>query len=158
MTESLVRRRKIRTCLWSGQEDRNLSAQLNHTFVWCRDKQKSATFLTEVLGLPTPTRFGSMLVVQLNNAVSLDFREKEGEISSHHYAFLVSEDEFDQVLARFHERGIQHWAEPEKQRPGEVYRHNGGRGLYFNDLDGHILEVMTRPYAHGEAFVYGSGK
>lgn len=126
------------------------SAQFNHTIVWCRDKQKSATFLTEVLGMPIPTRFGSMLVVQLNNGVSLDFCENEGEISSLHYAFLISEDEFDQIFARIRNRGLQHWADPGKQQPGEIYQHNGGRGVYFEDPDGHLLEVMTRPYANGE--------
>lgn len=138
------------TSLGPGKERRNGEAQLNHTFVWCRDKQKSATFLTEVLGLPAPIKLGSMPVVQLSNNVSLDFCESEGEISSQHYAFLISEDEFDRVLARFRKSGIPHWADPEKQRPGDIYLHNGGRGAYFDDPNGHFLEVMTQPYASDE--------
>ena len=98
-----------------------MSVQFNHTIVWCRDKQKSATFLVELLGLPSPRPFGPMLVVQLTNGVSLDFYEKEGEIASQHYAFLIGEDEFDQVFARICNRGVQHWADPEKQRPREIY-------------------------------------
>lgn len=126
-----------------------MSVQLNHTIVWCRDKQKSATFLTEILGLPSPTRFGPMLVVQLNNSVSLDFYENDGEISSQHYAFLIGEDDFDQVFARIRGRGLQHWADPGKHRTGEINRNDGGRGVYFEDPDGHLLEVITRPYGSG---------
>lgn len=138
------------TSLAPGKEGQNGEAQFNHTFVWCRDKQKSATFLTEVLGLPAPIQFGSMAVVQLSNSVSLDFCESEGEISSQHYAFLISEDEFDRVLARFRKSGTPYWADPEKQRQGDIYLHNGGRGAYFDDPNGHFLEVMTQPYASDE--------
>ncbi|MGH8511842.1 MAG: VOC family protein [Gammaproteobacteria bacterium] len=120
--------------------------QLNHTIVWCRDRQNSATFLTEVLGLPGPTRFGPFLVVQLSNGVSLDFHEIDGEISSQHYAFLISEDDFDRVFARIRGRGLQHWADPGKHRADEINRNGGGRGVYFEDPDGHLLEVITRPY------------
>ncbi len=123
-----------------------MAVQLDHTIIWCRDKQQSATFLAEVLGLPRPTRFGPFLVVQLNNGVSLDFYEIDGEISSQHYAFLIGEDDFDQVFARIRGQGLQHWADPGKHRTGEINRNDGGRGVYFEDPDGHLLEVITRPY------------
>ncbi|MNZ90683.1 Glutathione transferase FosA [compost metagenome] len=123
-----------------------MSVQLNHTIVWCRDKQRSSAFLTEILGLPSPTRFGPMLVVQLGNGVSLDFYEHHGEISSQHYAFLIGEDDFDQVFARIRGLGLQYWADPGRHRPGEINRNDGGRGVYFEDPDGHFLEVITRPY------------
>lgn len=126
-----------------------MGVQLNHTIVWCRDKQKSASFLVEILGLPQPIPFGQMLVVPLDNAASLDFYESEGAISMQHYAFLVSEPEFDSAFARIRERGLQYWADPSKQRAGETYEHNGGRGFYFDDPDGHFLEIMTRPYKIG---------
>jgi catechol 2,3-dioxygenase-like lactoylglutathione lyase family enzyme len=129
-----------------GKEIRNVSIELNHTIVWCRDKQKSATFFTELFGLPSATPFGPMLVVPLNNNVSIDFYENDGEISSQHYAFLIGEDDFDQVFARIRGRGLQHWADPGKHRTGEINRNDGGRGLYFEDPDGHLLEVITRPY------------
>lgn len=123
--------------------------ELNHTIVWCRDKRESASFLVEVLGLAPPVPFGPMLVVALGNNVSLDFYENEGDIASQHYAFLASEEELDQVLGRIRGRGLPYWAQPGKARGrlGELYEHNGGRGLYFEDPDGHLLEVMTRPYA-----------
>lgn len=129
-----------------------MTAQLNHTIVWCRDKRSSSAFLVDLLGLPAPTPFGPMLVVELDNKVSLDFYDIEGEIASQHYAFLVDESRFDQAFARVREKGLPYWADPGKQRPGETYRHNGGRGFYLDDPDRHLLEVMTRPYASGADF------
>jgi catechol 2,3-dioxygenase-like lactoylglutathione lyase family enzyme len=126
-----------------------VSVQLNHTIVWCRDKQKSATFFTEVLGLQSATRFGPMLVVQLSNSVSLDFYENDGKISSQHYAFLIGEEDFDKTFARIRDRGLQYWADPGQHRSGEINRNDGGRGVYFEDPDGHLLEVITRPYGSG---------
>jgi catechol 2,3-dioxygenase-like lactoylglutathione lyase family enzyme len=124
----------------------NMSVQLNHTIIWCRNKQISATFLTDVLGLPPAVRFGPMLVVHLHNGISLDFYEKEGEISSQHYAFLIDEADFEQIFARICDKGIQYWADPGKHRTGEINRNDGGRGVYFDDPDGHLLEIITRPY------------
>ena len=126
-----------------------MSVELNHTIVWCRDKQKSTRFLMDILDLPSPVAFGQMLVVQLANGVSLDFFNSEDPISMQHYAFLIGEYEFDQVFARIRDQGLLYWAAPGKQRAGETYSHNGGRGVYFDDPDGHLLEVMTRPYKIG---------
>ncbi|MCX4145624.1 VOC family protein [Paraburkholderia madseniana] len=126
-----------------------MSVQLNHTIVWCRDKRQSTRFLMDILQVPSPIEFGQMLVVQLANGVSLDFFESDSAISSQHYAFLISEEEFDEVFSRIRDRGLQYWADPGKRRVGKTYQHNGGRGVYFDDLDGHLLEVMTRPYQIG---------
>ncbi|WP_431821889.1 VOC family protein [Burkholderia sp. F1] len=126
-----------------------MNVQLNHTIVWCRDKLASTRFLTELLELPPPIPFGPMLVVQLDNGVSLDFHERTGDIAKQHYAFLIDEAAFDAVFARIREHGLAYWADPSKQRAGEIYRHNGGRGVYFDDPDGHFLEVMTQPYSLG---------
>ena len=127
-----------------------MSIQLNHTIVWCRDKQRSATFLTEVLGLSPAQPFGPFLVVEVSNGVSLDFYETNGEIASQHYAFLIGEDDFDQIFSRIRERGVQYWADPGQRRAGEINRNDGGRGFYFEDPDGHLLEVITRPYGSGD--------
>ena len=124
-----------------------MNVQLNHTIVWCRDKQKSADFLIGLLGLPAPVPFGPMLVVRLANGVSLDFYAQEGAIASQHYAFLVDDGDFDTVFTRIRDSDLPYWADPGKQRAGESYVHNGGRGVYFDDPDDHLLEVMTRPYA-----------
>ena len=126
-----------------------MNVQLNHTIVWCRDKRASTLFLQDILDLPAPVPFGEMLVVQMANDVSLDFFDSDEPISSQHYAFLISDEEFERAFARIRERGIQYWADPGKHRAGETYLHNGGRGLYFDDPDGHLLELMTRPYKVG---------
>ncbi|MEP7155290.1 MAG: VOC family protein [Betaproteobacteria bacterium] len=123
-----------------------MTVQLNHTIVWCRDKIKSSSFLTEILGLPPATVFGPMMVVPLGNGASLDFYAQDNEIAMQHYAFLVSEEEFDQILARVRERGMTFWSLPGKQFRGEINHVDGGRGFYFDDPDGHFLEVITRPY------------
>ena len=127
----------------------SVSVQLNHTIVSCRDQQRSAAFLTGILGLPAATRFGHFLVVAADNGVSLDFSETGGNITSQHYAFLVGEEEFDAAFARIREQALDYWADPGQSRRGEINRRDGGRGLYFEDPDGHLLEILTRPYGSG---------
>lgn len=126
-----------------------MSVQLNHTIVWCRDKQRSSAFLTEMLGLPPARPFHHFLVVETANGVSLDFFEKQGPVSTQHYAFLVGEDDFDAIYGRIRERDLPHWADPARRKAGEINRHDGGRGVYFEDPDGHLLEAITRPYGSG---------
>lgn len=123
-----------------------MAVQLNHTIVWCHDKHRSSTFLADMFGLQPPKPFYHFMVVELDNGVSLDFMEKEGEVSRQHYAFLVSEEEFDAVLSRIHERGLPHWADPGRSLPNQINHHDGGRGVYFEDMEGHLLEALTRPY------------
>lgn len=123
-----------------------MGAELNHTIVWCRDKQVSANFLAEMLGRPAPHSFFNFLVVDLDNNVSLDFMEKSGDVALQHYAFLIGEEDFDAVHGRIRDRNLDHWADPARTRPGEINHHFGGRGVYFPDPDGHLLEVITRPY------------
>lgn len=123
-------------------------AELNHTIVWCSDQSASAGYLTGILGLPPARRFAHFDVVDLGNGVSLDFADKrsEGPVSPQHYAFLVSEDEFDASFARIKANGQPYWADPARGRPGEINRHWGGKGVYFLDPDGHVLELITVPY------------
>ncbi|MDB5483511.1 MAG: Glyoxalase/bleomycin resistance protein/dioxygenase [Caulobacteraceae bacterium] len=126
-----------------------MGAQLNHTIVWSRNPAASARFLAGMLGRPPPTRFGHFEVVELDNGVSLDFGQQDGRIAAQHYAFLISEADFDAVLERIHSRNLDHWADPARRRGGEINRNDGGRGVYFPDPDGHFLEVLTRPYGSG---------
>jgi len=126
-----------------------MPVQLNHTIVRVRDKQESATFLSEILGLAAPTSFGPFLVVQVDNDVSLDFADDHGPANPQHYAFLVSETEFDGILARIRERDLPYWADPFKHAPGEINTNDGGRGVYWADPSGHFLEIITRPYGSG---------
>ena len=126
-----------------------MAVQLNHTIVWCRDQEVSANFMADMLGLEKPYRFGPFLIVEPANGVSLDFHEVDGEVQSQHYAFLISEEEFDEVFGRIQERGLEFWADPAKHQAGEINHHDGGRGVYWEDPDGHFLEVITRPYGSG---------
>ncbi|MHA6618298.1 VOC family protein [Pseudonocardia sp. DLS-67] len=122
-----------------------MAVQLNHTIVSTHDKRAGARFVSEVLGLPQPQSFGPFAVVELQNGVSLDFMDVDGEVTTQHYAFLISEDEFDAVAARLRERGLQTWADPGRRSPG-FNTNDGGRGLYFESPEGHFLEVLTVPY------------
>jgi len=126
-----------------------MSIRLNHTIVSARDKKASSVFLTEILGLPAAKPFGPFLAVKLDNDVTLDFIEWDGDIETAHFAFLVSEAEFDQIFARIKARGLSYWADPFHKRAGEINRHDGGRGGYFEDPSGHNLEILTRPYGSG---------
>lgn len=126
-----------------------MAVQLNHTIVSARDSAASATFVCEVLGLASPGRSGPFLTVQLDNGVTLDFIQEDGEITPQHYAFLVSEPEFDQIFGRIRERGIPHWADPGRRQPDRINHDDGGRGVYFEAPDGHLLEIITRPYGSG---------
>jgi catechol 2,3-dioxygenase-like lactoylglutathione lyase family enzyme len=129
-----------------GAELTKMSIELNHTIVHARDKVKSATFLTEILGLPPPESFYHFLVVKTQNGVSLDFLETKEAFTTEHYAFLVSEGEFDEIFGRIRERGLEYWADPAGEKPGQINRNDGGRGVYFEDPSGHYLEIITRPY------------
>lgn len=133
----------------SESEDDTMTVQLNHTIVRAHDKAASAKFLTDILGLPEAKPFAHFLVVEADNGVSLDFDDATGEITPQHYAFLISEDEFDEIFARISDRGIPYWADPGRTRPNEINRRDGGRGVYFCDPNGHFLEVLTRPYGSG---------
>ena len=124
--------------------------QLNHTIVSCRDQQRSAAFLTAILGLPPPARFAHFLVVEADNGVSLDFAETTEKITPQHYAFLVGEEGFDAAFARIRGQDLTYWADPGRTQPGVINHRDGGRGLYFQDPGGHLLEIITRPYGGGD--------
>jgi len=126
-----------------------MSVQLNHTIAWCRDKAKSAGFLANILGLPEPRRFMPFLVVDLSNDVSIDYYETTENVALQHFAFLVSEEEFDVAFERIQGLGIEFWADPMLKKSGAINRNDGGRGVYFKDPDGHLLELITRPYGSG---------
>ena len=123
-----------------------MSAQLNHTIVWCRDKQVSAGFLAEMLGRPAPGAFGPFAVVGLDNGVSMDFHDTVEAIRPQHYAFLIGEADFDAVFGRIKAKGLDYWADPARRRPGEINHNDGGRGVYWCDPSGHFLEILTVPY------------
>ncbi len=126
-----------------------MSVELNHTIIWCSDKARSAAFLTDILGLPPARSFHRFLVVDLANRVSVDYYQKDGPVAPQHYAFLVDDGTFDAACERIRAGGIAHWADPARSKPGEINTHYGGRGLYFEDPDGHLMEIITTPYGDG---------
>jgi catechol 2,3-dioxygenase-like lactoylglutathione lyase family enzyme len=120
--------------------------KLNHTIVYSRDRRASAEFLTGLFGLAAPVAWGSFLTVEVDNEVTLDYYDGNGEGTPQHYAFLVTEDEFDQIFGRIKDRGLDFWADPGHRQAGEINTHDGGRGVYFDDPSGHNLEMITQPY------------
>ena len=123
-----------------------MPVELNHTIVLARDKEATARHLTMLLGLPEHTTYGPFAVVQLANGVSLDVADDPGTPHPQHYAFLVTEEEFDQIYGRILERGIEHYPEPHMGRKNEINHNDGGRGVYWCDPSGHFLEIITVPY------------
>ena len=120
-------------------------AELNHIIIPARDKQASAKFLADILGVTAGAQWGPFIPVRTANGVTLDFVDSK-DVRTQHYAFLVDDKEFDAGLARLMKDGIKIYAGPHKELPGEINHHDGGRGLYFDDPDGHNLEIITRPY------------
>jgi catechol 2,3-dioxygenase-like lactoylglutathione lyase family enzyme len=123
--------------------------ELNHTIVYVKDQEAASTFLTELFDLPAATRFGPFHVVEVDNGVSLDYISTDHEFEAQHYAFLVSEDEFTAIFGRIVERGLEHWADPQRRQAGEINHHDGGRGVYWADPNDHLYEIITRPYGSG---------
>ncbi|MER8072727.1 VOC family protein [Streptomyces sp. NPDC094034] len=124
--------------------------QLNHTIVHSKNKRESAEFLARILGLEAGDEWGPFIPVELSNGVTLDFATTpEASITSQHYAFLVTEAEFDGIFQRIQDAGLTYYADPHRERPGEINHNDGGRGVYFLDPDGHAMEAITRPYGSG---------
>jgi catechol 2,3-dioxygenase-like lactoylglutathione lyase family enzyme len=124
------------------------TVQLNHTAIYAKDKRVSAEFIAGILGLEVSVPFGPFLPIDLGNGVTLDYFEKRDEpIQSQHYAFLVPDERFDAMIARLEAAGVTYYADPHHTEPGQTNTLFGGRGAYFEDPDGHNMEILTRPYA-----------
>lgn len=126
-----------------------MTIELNHTIVYARDKEASARFLAGLLGLEVSPRYGPFVPVPIPNGVTLDYADATGPVASQHYAFLVSEKDFDAIFGRIEAAGLTYWADPHHQKAMEINTNDGGRGAYFEDPDGHNLEILTRPYGSG---------
>jgi catechol 2,3-dioxygenase-like lactoylglutathione lyase family enzyme len=121
-----------------------MAIELNHTIVQAEDPAASTRFMSEVFGLPAAKPFAHFLVIRTANGVCLDFDAATPPIKPEHYAFLVSDPEFDDIFGRVQARGLDYWADPFKQQPGRVNTNFGGRGVYFCDPSGHLLEILTK--------------
>ena len=117
---------------------------LDHTIVPARDKEASARFFAEILGLPYEGVRGHFAPVRVNESLTFDFDTRD-RFESHHYAFYIGDGEFDAILGRLRAAGRQYASGPGSPEDGRINTRRGGRGFYFRDLDGHLLEVMTRP-------------
>ncbi len=125
-----------------------MKPQLNHIIVAAHDHRESADFLAEFLGVEPPVEWGPFMQVETGNGVGVDY-VTAAEVHSMHLAFLVTEAEFDVMYDKITSRGIEHWADPSRRRPGEINTDDGGRGVYFLDPGGNFLEIITRPYGSG---------
>lgn len=120
-----------------------MAIELNHTIVPARDPKASARFLAEILGVPVDPPVAHFTPVTLANQVTLDYDQRD-EFDAHHYAFMVSEEEFDAAFARISGGGITFYADPACRQAGQIYHGQGGRrGTYFVDPNGHLMEILT---------------
>ena len=122
-----------------------MSVDLNHTIIPAKDKWASAKFLADILNLEAGPEWGHFVPVKTANGVTLDFDNRE-DFWPQHFAFLVSDAEFDAAFARIRTQGVRYYADPRRSKPGEINHHHGGRGVYFDDPNGHLMEIITHPY------------
>ncbi|WP_331766768.1 VOC family protein [Embleya sp. NBC_00896] len=122
-----------------------MSVELNHTIVHAKNNRESAEFLADILGLEVGPEWGPFVPVATSNGVTLDFASAgSGPITAQHYAFLVSEAEFDAAFERIRKAGIDYFADPMMESVGKINHNHGGRGVYFLDPAGHGMEILTR--------------
>lgn len=128
--------------------------ELNHTIIWAADREKSVAFYKEILGLKAEEIFGGhFIAVRINDSLTFDFAPSRGRVTPQHYAFKVSDEEFDAILGRLQQRGLPYWSRPAMAVPDmQIYHHNGGRGVYFHDEDKNGLEILTADYNDKESW------
>jgi catechol 2,3-dioxygenase-like lactoylglutathione lyase family enzyme len=117
---------------------------LNHTIVPARDKLASARFFADLFGLVFDDKADHFAPVKVNDTLTLLFSDEE-EFEHHHYAFHVSDTEFDAIFGRINQAGLSYGSTPWSMDDGKLNDWNGGRGVYFRDPNGHVLELMTMP-------------
>ena len=117
---------------------------LNHTIVPARDKEASAKFFARLFGLSYDGPTGHFAPVRVNDTLTLDFDNRD-QFEWHHYAFHVSDGDFDEIFGRIQAEGIPYGSGPRALEDMQTNSRRGGRGVYFRDSDGHILELLTRP-------------
>ena len=121
-----------------------MAVRLDHTIVPATDKTASARFFAELFGLTFEGVKDHFAPVRVNEALTLDFEERP-VLESHHYAFHISDEEFDAILGRVKARGLSYGSGPFDDKNGQINSRRDGRGFYFKDPNGHLLEVMTVP-------------
>jgi hypothetical protein len=129
-----------------ARSENTVCIEFNHLIIFAKDRQGSAFFLTELFGLPEPITVGFFTSVEFSNNVTFQYAEFDKNFTVQHYAFLVSESNFEKILNKIREKKIQFWADPRKKMPDQFNTNHGGRGLYFLDPSGHGMEIITQPY------------
>jgi catechol 2,3-dioxygenase-like lactoylglutathione lyase family enzyme len=125
-----------------------MSVHLDHTIVPSHDRNAAAELLAALLGVPwAASGVGPFSPVYVNGGLTLDFDQADGPFPVSHYAFRVSEAEFDGILARIRARGIAYRSTPHGPADLQVNTHHGGRIVYWNVPDGHVWEALTVSYA-----------
>jgi catechol 2,3-dioxygenase-like lactoylglutathione lyase family enzyme len=120
-----------------------MTLELDHTIVPARDKEASARFFARIFGLAYGGPIPPFAPVRVNDRLTLDFLDDD-DFRSHHYAFKVSDEEFDAIFGRVQAEGIRYGSGPYSLDNMQINHRNGGRGVYFKDIDGHILEILTK--------------
>jgi catechol 2,3-dioxygenase-like lactoylglutathione lyase family enzyme len=120
-----------------------MAIELNHTIVPAHDKVASAKFFAHIFGLPfAQSAVGYFAPVRVNEALTLDFADSD-EVAIQHYAFKVSEEEFEAIFARIRQEGRVYGSGPSSREDMQINHRGGGRGVYFCDPNGHVLELLT---------------
>ena len=115
---------------------------LDHTIIPARDKEASARFFAQIFGLTYDGPVSHFAPVRVNETLTLDFDDAES-FEKHHYAFKVSEDEFDAIFGRIQAARISYGSGPRSPDDMQINHRRGGRGVYFRDPNGHLLEILT---------------
>lgn len=124
-----------------------MSIAFDHTIVVSKDRLASASFFRSLFDLSEAPSWGPFTNVQLSDGTLLQFAEPPvDEIQPQHYAFRVTDDLFDVVVERLSDQQVRYWADPHLTEEGRVNHHHDGRGVYFKDPAGHLIEVLTQPY------------
>ena len=119
-----------------------MNIELDHTIVPCRDKLAAARFFARIFGLSYDGPHSHFAPVKVNDRLTLDFDDAE-DFHHHHYAFKVSEGDFDAIFGRIKDEGITYGSGPRSSEDMEINHRRGGRGVYFRDPEGHMLELLT---------------
>ncbi len=123
-----------------------MPADLDHIIIHATDPRSSAQFLAALIGAPVLPDWGPFVRVQTSNHVTLDYVRDDRAFTEQHCAFLVDDTTFDAAHHELVDHGIAIYADPFRRTPGEINHHYGGRGVYFDDPDGHLMELITAPY------------
>jgi catechol 2,3-dioxygenase-like lactoylglutathione lyase family enzyme len=123
-----------------------MTARFNHTIVASTDASQMSEFYRDLLEAHQAPSWGPFINLRIADDVLLQFAAPPMEFPPQHYAYLVDDAHFDRAYRTIVDRGLEHWADPQRSKPGEINNEHGGRGVYLLDPSGHYLELITRPY------------